>query len=574
MAARSLLCLLLTAGTAVIADNARTYPSRPNLRAPSLDVSINPGYALTPGYIFVTPRDNDQPGPYIYDTQGNLVWSGRDATNGNAATNLQVANYQNRQHLYFFQSNSQFPQDSRGQGQGVIMDDSYTVVRTVQAGNGRQGLDGREFKILDGGTVLVSVYQPLEYDVGRFGISTGRGWVLSGMFQEIRIDTGEVLFEWNSLDFVDPSTSYVTPNSRDGAGDGLSPNTAWDYFHITSVDKTPDGDYLVSSRHTSTVYKVSRVDKTVVWRLGGQSSTVALQGFSFSFQHDVRFRGQNGDVISLSLFDNGADQRTRNTGASSGKIIDVDTRGLTARLVAQFNPPSGNQVSESGGSVQLVQNGNVVVGWGSASGLITEHTRDGAVVWSASLGDPARSYKAIKFDWSATPRDTPSLYARADSNIAPTTFYMSWNGATRVATYQVYSSDAAGGQFSMAAVVPKTGGSFETTATVPGFVGNAYVTALDAAGNVVGTQSAVVQTVVGQGLPQGQGQGQGGWQNPTPGQGGQNWQSPWQGNGQSGQNWQAPWQDNGQGGQNWQAPCQGPLCARGRQRLRRRRGLA
>ena len=64
------------------------------------------------------------------------------------------------------------------------------------------------------------------------------------------------MLEWHSLDHVALEESYA-PVGAD-----------WDYFHINSVDLDRDGELLVSSRSTHTVYKLDRRGK-IVWRLGG-----------------------------------------------------------------------------------------------------------------------------------------------------------------------------------------------------------------------------------------------------------------------------------------------------------------
>ena len=54
---------------------------------------------------------------------------------------------------------------------------------------------------------------------------------MKGVFQEVNTVTSEVVFEWHySLEFVDPSATFVLPNTTDVSGDGLTQDTAWDYL--------------------------------------------------------------------------------------------------------------------------------------------------------------------------------------------------------------------------------------------------------------------------------------------------------------------------------------------------------
>jgi hypothetical protein len=45
-------------------------PKRPDILAPSLNVSTNDDGLVTPGYIFIAPYEMERPGPYIYTTDG------------------------------------------------------------------------------------------------------------------------------------------------------------------------------------------------------------------------------------------------------------------------------------------------------------------------------------------------------------------------------------------------------------------------------------------------------------------------------------------------------------------------
>jgi hypothetical protein len=68
------------------------------------------------------------------------------------------------------------------------------------------------------------------------------------------------------------------------------------------------------------------------------------------------------------------------------------------------------------------------------------------------------------------------------------TVYASWNGATGVASWRVLAG-AAATQLAPAASAPK--GGFETSISTPGKPAYVAVQALDAAGNVLGTSTAV-----------------------------------------------------------------------------------
>ncbi len=76
----------------------------------------------------------------------------------------------------------------------MIMDDRYHTIASVSPGLGRTSSDVHEFTVLPDGTALTTIFQPTPYDLTSFGVKQAIGWVINGIFQEIDIQTGEVLF--------------------------------------------------------------------------------------------------------------------------------------------------------------------------------------------------------------------------------------------------------------------------------------------------------------------------------------------------------------------------------------------
>jgi len=110
------------------------------------------------------------------------------------------------------------------------MDNSYSTVLTVQSGLGRAPSDVHEFSVLPGGTALTTIFQPTPYDLTSFGVQQPIGWVVQGIFQEIDIWTGDVLFEWRSLDHVPLDQTYNPIGNNPEAGYGNTTALAWDYL--------------------------------------------------------------------------------------------------------------------------------------------------------------------------------------------------------------------------------------------------------------------------------------------------------------------------------------------------------
>jgi hypothetical protein len=234
-------------------------------------------------------------------------------------------------------------------------------------------------------------------------------------------------------------------------GTGHNSSDALDYFHINSVDRDNEGNYLVSGRHTSTIYKINGTTRDIIWRLGGKSSDLTLgHGAEFGFQHHARFisRSNDGDTEIISLFDNSGAQRKGKAGEyinkSSGKILSVNTRTSTASLLQDFPAPDGIFAFSQGGT-QILPNGNAFVNWGSG-GAITEFSPNGTVIYHAYLesgelwknGD-VQNYRGFRFNWTGIPSEEPAVVALAHGE--STVVYVSWNGDTETKTWRFHGID-------------------------------------------------------------------------------------------------------------------------------------
>jgi hypothetical protein len=143
--------------------------------------------------------------------------------------------------------------------------------------------------------------------------------------------------------------------------------------HLNSVEKSADGDYLISARHTDSVYKVSATNGSILWRLGGSKSSFVLDGFDFSAQHDARLQSENSSITTISLLDNAAAsvRGYQTSSRSSALLIALHTsiHPMTVTLIQRWDRPDG-RLSFRRGNVQILANSNVFVGR-SASGYLS-----------------------------------------------------------------------------------------------------------------------------------------------------------------------------------------------------------
>jgi hypothetical protein len=252
-------------------------------------------------------------------------------------------------------------------------------------------------------------------------------------------------------------TEAYLPLNPGQAGSGYNSSDAWDYFHINSVDKDSDGNYLISARDANAVYKINGTTSKIIWQLSGKSSNFSMgPEVEFAFQHDARFLSRTADGTKeiISLYDNSAHGTENGHGHevhfykySRGKIIEVDTQTWEAKIVQAFHPPD-NLLSKSQGSTQVLPNGNVLVNWGS-EGAITEFKSDGTPIFhfymdSGLLGDGVENYRGYRYNWTGIPNETPAIVALLDTENKTTSIYVSWNGDTETKTWRFYEVNNSG----------------------------------------------------------------------------------------------------------------------------------
>lgn len=346
------------------------------------------------------------------------------------------------------------------------MNSSYEVAHVVSAANGLHG-DVHDFKITDDGTALMTIYEIVDIDLTGAGKS-GKGWIYDGLFQEIDIATGELLFQWRASDFYGLEDSYFDIKDKGSAPTNAG---AYDYYHINSVDKRDDGTYLVSSRY---MHSVTCIDASgeVLWVLGGkrnmfQDISEDKSAIGFTWQHDARWYSDR----VITLLDNGANEHERTADHTRGLMIELDFDKWTAQTLHTYHSP-GHFSSHSQGNLQILpQTGNVFIGWGKPSAY-TEFSVDGTEVLCDAHYGPSmffwfgwvKSYRAQKVSWVGRPSWPPAVAVDESSRAA----YVSWNGATEIAGWLLQRAETLTSEFETVDYLPKRG--FETQLKVDGNV--------------------------------------------------------------------------------------------------------
>lgn len=311
-------------------------------------------------------------------------------------------------------------------------------------------------------------------------------------FEEKDSETLKTTFSWLSEDKIPLGDSVidVKPIKK-------RCNNHWDYAHCNSLDKFPDGDFLIGCRHTDTIYKISHKDGSIVWRLGGQKNDFVFdEDTHFAGQHDVKVKEANATHATITMLDNanrpGHDPVLNNI-ASRGLVLSLDTQRMLAETVAVYDHPNGLSV-DGRGSFQSLPNGNVFCGF-TRHAFQAEYASNGTVLMEAQTTPVMKSYRSYKFNWVGNPTMPPDVFAAAvaadNDETYSTNVWMSWNGATEVMSWSVYEFFDDGSK-ELVKTVAKDG--FETAITHDGFLTRVVVEALDAERKVLGT-SKVFDTV-------------------------------------------------------------------------------
>src|SRR5919112_1140632 len=416
----------------VPSDGMWAFRSRPDLNPPAVEVATEARDDTAPGYIFVAPEKGGagKGGSMIIDDRGQVVWFHPLRGPYGRTMNFEAQAYQGRDVLTWGQT----------PGEYVIFD-------------------------------------AVPQDLASVGGSKD-SVAIQGIVQELDIQTGEVLFEWRSIDHVALEETYVTPSEDHYPG--------IDYFHLNSVDVDHDNNLLISARETSAVYKIDRKTGEVIWRLGGKKSDFEMgEGARFAFQHDAR-RLPDG---TISIFDNGSlvfeNGTPKAVEESRAIVLELDEERMRASLVREYTHPE-KQYADAAGNMQVLPNGNVFVGWGRAL-AVSEFSEDGELLFDLRVSPEHRSYRAFRFAWSGNPSDQPAAVAERTSE-NELEVYASWNGATEIESWEVLAG-LHPGRLESVGSVPRDG--FETAMVVKTSEPYVAVLAKHRSGRVLGASTPV-----------------------------------------------------------------------------------
>jgi hypothetical protein len=439
------------------------FQSRPDLLPPSISVTKRSAPPAL-GDIFVAPQFGPaQDGPMLLDPDGNLIWFDPTSLASKIlSTDFRVQQLGSQPVLTWWRG---YTNNGSGRGEGVIFNDNYRQVGAVKAGDGLQ-MDLHEFLVTPQGDAYFIAVSPVRWP----GV---RRPVLDSVVQEVDIRSGLVLFEWHALDHIPLADSYF--------GSSKTPGHLLDPFHLNSISLEPNGNLIISARNTYTVYNVSHATGAVIWRLGGKRSTFKMgPGTSTALQHDAVLQPDG----TLTMFDDGAGP-PRVHSRSRAIRVAINTATRTATLTGEYFHHPG-LTADFEGSAQGLAGGDTFVGWGQQP-YFSEFDPTGKLDFDAHFVAPTSSYRAYRLPWTGHPVTFPAVVARRGRRHT-TTVYVSWNGATDVASWRVLAGSSPT-TLAPAATVIKT--RFETEIGIRGAQRYIAVQPLDAQGATLATSHTV-----------------------------------------------------------------------------------
>jgi len=197
-------------------------------------------------------------------------------------------------------------------------------------------------------------------------------------------EAGTIQKRWTAFDFLDPTVD-VGPRS-----------TRSDWLHGNSLALGDHGNIILSLNWISQVVSIAPDWHSFEWRIGGTTSTVALDA-------DAKFQGQHTASVlpngHLLVFDNGRD-RTGTERLSRAAEVAFQPHGA-GHLVWSFRP-TPDIYAPYVGAARRLENGNTLVyfgmkgGFAGATGPMAayEARPDGSVAWRLTFDGGNIAYRA------------------------------------------------------------------------------------------------------------------------------------------------------------------------------------
>jgi hypothetical protein len=162
-------------------------------------------------------------------------------------------------------------------------------------------------------------------------------------------------------------------------------------------------------------------------------------------------------------------------------VLRINLQNKTATFIRSFVTPKP-LLAASQGDLQPLSDGDWFAGWGQEP-YFSEFSAAGQLLFDAHLPPAYQSFTVLKYPWSANPYKPPRLGVRTETS-GLSTAYVSWNGATQVASWQLLGGSTPTTLEPLGPQAAKT--SFETAIPIPGHPAYVAVQAFSENGELLG----------------------------------------------------------------------------------------
>lgn len=297
---------------------------------------------ITPFKLFTTPANPSyhSPKPMLLDHTGAIAWMGDESV---VHSLIDFKYYPDQEQYSYTITENQITRI-------VLLDNHFTVLDTLSAINGNFDVHDVQ-RAANGNWLFTTEYHDtVDLSAYQFGPVYGNDTTVLLGFGWQEVDpSGNLVFEWNSNDYIDPLLFYNFYGYNDDP---------FDYCHGNAIEEDDDGNILLSFRHLNAVYKINRTTGAIIWQLGGQQSDFTFVNTNgFSGQHDIR-KLPNGHY---SLFNNANMMAAPKI--SRGMEFALDTTNWTATLANEVIHPNPFYTSAMG-NFQQTPGGEYVICYG------------------------------------------------------------------------------------------------------------------------------------------------------------------------------------------------------------------
>ena len=339
-----------------------------------LDVVMEPGQSFAPGWILASPRySSNLTYSLIIDSDGDVVH--------NTLRPYEGWNFDQQPtgDLTWYE---QLDASSAG---WQVLDSGLMATEVVQNQVGQ--LDFHDVEFRTDGTVLLMGHENIDVTLtdSVLDLNDAERVVRDCILEEHDAE-GNLTWLWRASNHIPTlwcsSCNWMFP--------------LLDAYHQNSFQTQENGNILLNLRNMDMVVMIDRQTDEVLWRLGGPESDFAFSDASdvFSQQHDAQMLNDH----RILLFDNGV---SGVNGFARGVEYELDFEQGTVTLIDSWPHPDG-AVASSQGSVQRLEDGGTLIGWGSATsdayggGMVSEFGPDGELRGTVYFESNHYSYRARK----------------------------------------------------------------------------------------------------------------------------------------------------------------------------------